>query len=807
MSTVPRTRDAQLPRHHARKPAAAAARTCELAAFPAGNDTAAAISPAASFCTDCGGPLDRVDVVCSVCCAAKEAFPWACVGQQVVIGSDDTRTRAELVRVGCGAPEDGAGGAWVGCRQGYDHAAERDFIPSCADGVSRTHASIVPQQNGTFLVTNLSKTNATRVELEEVPPGGLEARVGQRVAIGQWDFVLGAAWPPRGFRRGTWRLPLAGLSVHAHGKPLLNAVSLVVERAELVALMGPSGAGKTTLLYALARIKLAAGAATENEDLARFWGSLGYVPQDDILHADLTVAQALRYTARLRLPAGTTAETIERRISWVLEEVGLTGKERTRIGSADEKTLSGGERRRVSLAAALVTNPQVLILDEPTSGLSWTDATRVVDCLKKLAENRSGAGRSIIVTIHQPDVQEFDKFHQVALLAKSPGSKTGARLVYFGPPSMSYAFFQAGAGRPPQIFEKIDGAGAVDADATAERFAGSEIHRKFVAARLGRDLTEEARRRGDPPPRPSPLAQFFVLLSRLWTLRFARARGLALLLGVALVLGGVSRLGKSDRAHAAAYFGCDPDRPPPPDECADAGKEQLSCGASPRPGARLERISDPRAGLLSTLMAIFLPLLVVSAGALVSERTIFRNEAIGGVRAGPYLLARFVELFVIGSVFMTIVMGMAMSGLGVAGDRASYLAVGLAVVAGALSLGLFVSALVPRAELALWAVNLLAIPQILFAGAHARLHDLTDLLSRLTVTRPALEALVRIDLEARPALDACQIDRYFRLWPGYAATSDPPLTHLATALLPFTLVCLAGAYLALRLRQARERRF
>src|SRR5262249_34974689 len=149
------------------------------------------------------------------------------------------------------------------------------------------------------------------------------------------------------------------------------------------------------------------------------------------------------YACRLRLPAGTTAAAIEDRIRWAVAEVGLQGKERTRIGNPDDKTLSGGERRRVSLAAALVTRPKILILDQPTSGLSWTDATKVLDCLKKLADNRSGPGRTIIVTIHQPDVKEFEKFHQFAILAKSAQGRAGARLVYFGPPSASYGFFGA----------------------------------------------------------------------------------------------------------------------------------------------------------------------------------------------------------------------------------------------------------------------------------------------------------------------------------------------------------------------------
>jgi ABC-type multidrug transport system ATPase subunit len=753
------------------------------------------------FCPACGASGEDPELGCAVCFVTSSGFPWRNVGETLIVGSGTGPVHGLFLRVGCGVPEGSAAGA-IGCRPGYAHDGE-DFIRTCAEGVSQMHASITPDADGRFVVMNLSKTNPTRVDFENVLAEGLRAMPGQRVAVGQWDFILDEHWPPRGFRRGTWRLPLHNLVVNAHGKTLLDDVSLVAERAELVALMGPSGAGKTTLLYALARIKTR-GDVPAGEDLSRFWGSLGYVPQDDILHGDLTVAQALRYACLLRLPAGTSEEKIQGRIKWALEEVGLTGKESTRIGSADEKTLSGGERRRVSLAAALVSNPQVLILDEPTSGLSWTDATRVVDCLKNLAENRNGPGRTIIVTIHQPDVQEFGKFHQVAILAKNPKATTGARLVFFGPPSASYPFFRAHPGRPPEIFEKIDGTTTEDVGQISRRFDTSVLHKTFVAQRLDKDLTELAKKRGDPPRRPSRLRQLFVLLSRIAALRVAKWRGLVVLLAVAAALGGLATLGKSDRRHPLHQFGCDPLR--------EASVEVCSAEASPihcdqPPTRKDELITDARGGLLSMLMAVFLPLLVVSSGALVSERTIFRNESIAGVRTGPYLISRFIELFVIGNVFMAIVVGISVQGLKLEGPMSAYLEAGVGVVSGAVSLGLFISALVPRAELALWAVNLIAIPQMIFSGATARLSGARDFISHLTVTRPALEALDKIDLTARTNLLPCQVQRYLDTYPGFGTGVASPIADLASTLVTFSLICLIGSYVALRGRLWREQRF
>jgi hypothetical protein len=205
-------------------------------------------------------------------------------------------------------------------------------------------------------------------------------------------------------------------------------------------------------------------------------------------------------------------------------------------------------------------------------------------------------------------------------------------------------------------------------------------------------------------------------------------------------------------------------------------------------------------------MAVFLPLLVVSAGSLVAERTIFRNEAIAGVRAGPYLLARFFDLFIVGCLFMAVVLAIALAGLDVHGARATFLEIGVAVVAGAVSLGLLISALVPRAELALWAVNLIAVPQILFAGAQSKLVGANAALSHLTVTRPALEAMVKLDLLARD-LSTCQRERYLRVWPGYSQALSHPLRDLVATLAPFAAACLVAAYVALRVRSWRERRF
>ena len=151
---------------------------------------------------------------------------------------------------------------------------------------------------------------------------------------------------------------------------LLDAVSFSLSAGELVAIVGPSGAGKTTLLEAIAGIAPPTSGSVRfdgidlHANLGTFRSVLGYVPQDDIIHADLPLQRTLRYAARLRLPSSTTAAEVDDAVRDAIDAVGLTEHADVRVGS-----LSGGQRKRASIAVELLTDPHVFFLDEPTSGL------------------------------------------------------------------------------------------------------------------------------------------------------------------------------------------------------------------------------------------------------------------------------------------------------------------------------------------------------------------------------------------------------------------------------------------------------
>ncbi len=138
--------------------------------------------------------------------------------------------------------------------------------------------------------------------------------------------------------------------------------------------------------------------------------------------------QALWYAARLRLPRDMGDEEIAGRITKVLSQLGLEGTENTRVGDQRKRGISGGQRKRVNLAMELLTDPPILVLDEPTSGLSSTDAMSVIELLRTLADS----GKTILVAIHQPSLEVFQKFDAVAVVARDASTEQVGRLAYFG---------------------------------------------------------------------------------------------------------------------------------------------------------------------------------------------------------------------------------------------------------------------------------------------------------------------------------------------------------------------------------------
>ncbi|ORJ63875.1 FHA domain-containing protein [Mycobacterium simiae] len=286
--------------------------------------------------------------------------------------------------------------------------------------------------------------------------------------------------------------------VTSKGKTLLSDVSFALPQRCFMAVVGPSGAGKSTLLGALTGFSPATSGEVryDNRDLYQNYAELrhriGFVPQDDILHTPLTVRKALNYAARLRFPQDVSAAERKQRNDEVLTELGLAGHANQRIDS-----LSGGQRKRTSVALELLTKPSLLFLDEPTSGLDPGYEKSVMQTLRALADD----GRSVVVVTH--NTAQLNLCDRLLILAP------GGRLAYFGPPQQALGYFNCS--------DFADLFNLLEHDTTTDwtgRYVASPIH----TAITGPHPAHRARQAAPPASRPvaqqSAFAQFTTLCRR-----------------------------------------------------------------------------------------------------------------------------------------------------------------------------------------------------------------------------------------------------------------------------------------------------
>jgi len=314
------------------------------------------------------------------------------------------------------------------------------------------------------------------------------------------------------------------------GKVLLDRVTFSLPPSSVLAVVGPSGAGKSTLTNALNGFAPATSGQVlfDGHDLYASYDVLrrriGYVPQQDILHPQLTVRRALQYAAELRFPPQVSKADKRTRIKEVLDELDLSDRADLRI-----ERLSGGQRKRVSVALELLTKPSLLFLDEPTSGLDPGNERQVMALLRDLAN----AGRTIIVVTHS--TQSLHLCDRVMFLA--PGGKVS----YFGPPVEALAYFKRHDAGDfyADVFTSLEERPGVD---WAALFRSDPDYQRFVAEPL---TTEAAARpaqqqRALPPaPQQSWMKQFSVLTRRYVALIASDRRYSLLLLLQAPILGAV----------------------------------------------------------------------------------------------------------------------------------------------------------------------------------------------------------------------------------------------------------------------------
>jgi ABC-type multidrug transport system ATPase subunit/pSer/pThr/pTyr-binding forkhead associated (FHA) protein len=449
---------------------------------------------------------------------------------------------------------------------------------------SRVHALLVSSPAGLEIRDNNS-SNGTFVNGTMITRATL--RDGDVVTIGNTDLrATGNTLVPQPAAARTSGLTAHGLALTIDGRQLLQDVSFSAKPGTLTAVIGPSGAGKSTL------VKLIGGAmpcsagvvAFDGHDVHAEYASMrsriGMVPQDDVVHRQLTVEQALNFAAELRLPPDTSAEDRRQVVKRVLDELELAPHKKTRVDK-----LSGGQRKRASVAMELLTGPSLLILDEPTSGLDPALDRQVMTMLRRLAD----AGRVVIVVTHS--LTYVSMCDQILLLA--PGGKTA----FADPPAQIGSVM--GSTDWADIFARV----STDPDG---------VHRAYLArhpaAPRRRSPTAGAAPLGRPP-HTSQWRQVLTLVRRQTRLITSDRGYFAFLAVLPLVLGVLSLA-------VPGNTGLGPVSPTAPEEPIDIL-------------------------ILLNIGAVFLGT-ALTVRDLVSERMIFQRERAVGLSASAYLMAKVV---------------------------------------------------------------------------------------------------------------------------------------------------------------------
>lgn len=292
--------------------------------------------------------------------------------------------------------------------------------------VSRRHAKIEVGPNGYRLLDLKSRAgsfvNGRRFEEHDLV-------IGDQLQLGPFFFVYDGKSLYRVRRFSVGRILAVGLTKESDNGPILMRANFVAEPGQFIGILGPSGAGKTTLLNALSGHRPAdtgeifIDQTNLYKHLDRLRSLFGYVPQDDIVHRDLTVGEALTFAARLRLPAGTPRWEIAKLVNRTIANLGLSDRENLKIDR-----LSGGQRKRVSVGAELLSRPSILFLDEPTSGLDPLAEFKVMELLRGLADN----GCTVICTTHV--MENVYLMDQIAIISKGC-------VVFQGSPDDAYTKF------------------------------------------------------------------------------------------------------------------------------------------------------------------------------------------------------------------------------------------------------------------------------------------------------------------------------------------------------------------------------
>jgi ABC transport system ATP-binding/permease protein len=479
---------------------------------------------------------------------------------------------------------------------------------------------------------------------------------------------------------------------------LLDDVDLTIMPNEFVGLLGPSGAGKSTLMDALNGMRRAtSGQVLINhldlyQHLDSLKQSIGYVPQEDIVHRELTVYRTLYYVARLRLSGDVSDQEIDQIVNEVIDVTGLAERRELPVGQ-----LSGGQRKRVSIAVELVTKPSIIFLDEPTSGLDPATEGRIMKLFRQIADN----GRTVILTTHA--VYNIKLFDKLVIVLRG-------KMIFYGSPQEALAHFEAESF--DDLYEQLEtpskervalltplpvNAGEKQkrdyklqmelineevAEEWKQRFIRTEQYQLNIVQPLS-GLRREAKQ-------PSPAKQR-------WTIRGAVRQWLTLTQRYLEVLA-------RDRLNLLILLGQAP---------------IIGIVVFIMSLAVAQKVQDFPYSMLGLVPMWFGT--SVAAREIIRERAIYNRERMVNLELLPYVASKLFVLLIIVGLQCVLMFGtlsaFKMAGLlKLTGSGTAQLLVMILTGAVGIALGLFISALVKTSEMATSLVPLVLIPQIVFSG-------------------------------------------------------------------------------------------
>lgn len=527
--------------------------------------------------------------------------------------------------------------------------------------------------------------------------------------------------------------------VFPNGAQGLVDVNILEGPGKLIGIMGASGAGKTTLLNVLAGIQRPTsgdirinGVSLNSEaDEESIKGVVGYISQDDLLIEELTVYQNLYYNAKLCF-ADLSEEEIDKKVIGVLTNLGLDQRKDLKVGSVLDKTISGGQRKRLNIALELIREPAVLFVDEPTSGLSSRDSENVIDLLKEL----SLKGKLIFVVIHQPSSDIYKMFDKMMIM------DVGGYPVYYGPPVEAVTYFkkatnQIGSDRgqcqtcgnvnPEQIFNIID-AKVVDeyGEFTNKRKINPKQWNEQYRESFSTENVEEV---SEMPPKslhiPNKLIQTYIfvkrdLLSKLTNKQYLLINLLEAPI-LAIILAFIIKYKNAD-GNSVYYFYFN------------------------------ENI--PVYLMMAIIVALFMGL-TVSAEEIIKDRKILKRESFLNLSWNSYLLSKIIILFTLSAVqtFTFTVIGSWI--LEIREMTFVYWMVLFSVSCTANVIGLNISSAFNSAITAYILIPFLIIPQMVLSGLLFNFDKLNDVIS----TKGKVPVLADI-MASRWAYEAAAVEQF-----------------------------------------------